>query len=209
MLLGHRAAYEALQPVMSEPPYGGAPKAPVLFIKPRNTLAHDRDPVVVPAGVEALEVGACLGLVIGQTACNVPSERALDRVGGYVIVNDVSVPHTDYYRPAIRLKCRDGFCPLGPRVMPASSISNPDALNVRVFIDGRLESSASTADLVHPITQILSDVTEFMTLSPGDVLAVGVGFPAPRVRPGQRVRIEIDEVGALENPFVAAETGRT
>jgi 5-oxopent-3-ene-1,2,5-tricarboxylate decarboxylase/2-hydroxyhepta-2,4-diene-1,7-dioate isomerase len=209
MLLSHRAAYEALKPVMNQPPYGGAPKAPVLFIKPRNTLARDRDAVVVPADIAELEAGACLGLVIGQTACNVPSERALDVIGGYVIVNDVSVPHADYYRPAIRLKCRDGFCPLGPQVTPSASVRNPDALNVRVFIDGRMASSASTRDLVHPIAQILSDVTEFMTLSPGDVLAVGVGFPAPRVRAGQRVRIEIDEVGALENPFGAAEAVRT
>jgi 5-oxopent-3-ene-1,2,5-tricarboxylate decarboxylase/2-hydroxyhepta-2,4-diene-1,7-dioate isomerase len=121
-----------------------------------------------------------------------------------VIVNDVSVPHADYYRPAIRMKCHDGFCPIGPSVVPGALIGNPGALNVRAFVDERLQSSASTADLVSPIEQILSDVTEFMTLSPGDVLAVGVGFPHPRVRAGQRVRIEIENIGVLENPFVAA-----
>jgi 5-oxopent-3-ene-1,2,5-tricarboxylate decarboxylase / 2-hydroxyhepta-2,4-diene-1,7-dioate isomerase len=194
---------------MSQPPYGGAPKAPVLYIKPRNTLAENGDPVFVPTGVAELEVRACLALVVGQTACNVASERALEMIAGYVIVNDVSVPHTEYYRPAIRLKCRDGFCPIGPRVVPSASVRNPDALTVQVFIDGRRESSASTADLINPIAQILSDVTEFMTLSPGDVLAVSVGFPAPRVQAGQRVRIEIDEIGVLENPFIAAEAVRT
>jgi 5-oxopent-3-ene-1,2,5-tricarboxylate decarboxylase / 2-hydroxyhepta-2,4-diene-1,7-dioate isomerase len=194
---------------MSEPPYGGAPRAPVLYIKPRNTLANDGDSVVVPTGAEELEAAACLGVVIGQTACNVPRERAFSVIGGYVVVNDVSVPHAEYYRPAIRLKCRDGFCPIGPSVAARVSVANPDALNVRTLVDGRLQSAASTADLIHPIAQILSDVTEFMTLSPGDVLAVRIGFPAPRVRAGQRVRIEIDNVGALENPFVAAEASRT
>ncbi len=188
---------------MGQPPYGGAPKAPVLYIKPRNTLAQNGDPVIVPAGVEELDLTPCLGIVIGQPACNVPKKGARDVVGGYVIVNDVSVPHADYYRPAIRMKCRDGFCPIGPSVVPSALVGNPGALNVRVFVDGRLQSSASTADLVSPIEQILSDVTEFMTLSPGDVLAVGVGFPPARVRAGQVARIEVESIGVLENPFLA------
>ena len=202
-LLSHRAAYDALKPMMPQPPYGGAPKAPVLFIKPRNTLANGGDAVVVPAGVDELEVRACLGIVIGQPACHVTKERARDVVGGYVIVNDVSVPHADYYRPAIRMKCRDGFCPIGPSVVPSTRVDDPGALELQVFVDGRLQSSASTADLVSPIEQILSDVTEFMTLSPGDVLAIGVGFPPTRVRAGQVVRIVVDNIGTLENPFTA------
>jgi 5-oxopent-3-ene-1,2,5-tricarboxylate decarboxylase/2-hydroxyhepta-2,4-diene-1,7-dioate isomerase len=205
-LLSQRAAFDALKPTMSQAPYSGAPKAPVLYIKPRNTLARNGDAVAVPAGVEELEVNACLGVVIGQPACDVPEERAMGVIAGYVIVNDVSVPHADYYRPAIRHKCRDGFCPIGPAVVPGAAVGNPNALNVRVIVDDRLQSSATTADLVQPIEQILSDVTEFMTLSPGDVLAVGVAFPAPRVRAGQRVRIEIGKVGSLENPFVAEGT---
>jgi 5-oxopent-3-ene-1,2,5-tricarboxylate decarboxylase/2-hydroxyhepta-2,4-diene-1,7-dioate isomerase len=189
---------------MGQPPYGGPPQAPVLYIKPRNTLAGHGDAVVIPSGVEELEVTPCLGVVIGQPACNVSRARAKEVIGGYVIVNDVSVPHADYYRPAIRMKCRDGFCPIGPSVVPGALIGNPGALKVRVFVDERLQSSASSADLVAPVEQILSDVTEFMTLSPGDVLAIGIGFPRPRVRAGQRVRIEIENVGSLENPFVAA-----
>src|SRR6185503_11068790 len=157
-LLSHRAAYDALKPVMSQPPYNGAPKGPVLFIKPRNTLARSGDAVVVPSGVDELEVSACLGIVIGQTACNVPRERATAFVAGYVVVNDVSVPHADYYRPAIRHKCRDGFCPMGPAVVP---VADPDSLNVRVFVDDQLCGSATTAALVHPVGQILRAVTEF------------------------------------------------
>lgn len=199
-LLSHKAACDALKPAMTRAPYGAAPKAPVLYIKPRNTLADPGDAVVVPSGVEALDVLPCLGIVIGQPACNVPAVRARDVIRGYVIVNDVSVPHTDYYRPAIRLKCRDGFCPIGPAV---ASVGDPGALEVRVFVDGQLRSTASTADLVSPIEQVLSDVTEFMTLSPGDVLALGIGFPPTRVRAGQVARIEVESIGSLENPFVA------
>jgi len=200
-LLNHRSALAALGAAAEEPPYRGAPRAPVLYLKPRNTLAGDGDAVTVPAGIAELEIGACLALVIGRAACRVSEARALDYVAGYLIVNDVSVPHSYYYRPSVRCKARDGFCPLGPHLTAAAAVADPDALGIRVYIDGLLCHSASTADLIRPVARLLADVTEFMTLSPGDVLAVGAAAPAPRVRAGQRVRIEIDALGSLTNAF--------
>ena len=201
-LLNHRSALEALGEAVNAPPYQAPPRAPVLYVKPRNTLAADGDAVRVPAGVAELEVGACLGLVIGRTACRVPAARALEHLAGYVIVNDVSVPHLPYYRPSIPCKARDGFCPLGPRVVARAAITDPDALTIRVRIDGLLRQTASTAALLRPVAELLQDVTEFMTLAPGDVLATGAPAPAPRVRPGQHVSIEIDGLGTLQNAFV-------
>jgi 5-oxopent-3-ene-1,2,5-tricarboxylate decarboxylase/2-hydroxyhepta-2,4-diene-1,7-dioate isomerase len=87
-------------------------------------------------------------------------------------------------------------------VVPRASIANPDALTVRVYVDGELKQTATTTQLVRPVAKLLAAVTDFMTLLPGDVLAVGVASPAPRVRAGQRARIEIDGLGRLENPFV-------
>jgi 5-oxopent-3-ene-1,2,5-tricarboxylate decarboxylase / 2-hydroxyhepta-2,4-diene-1,7-dioate isomerase len=75
-------------------------------------------------------------------------------------------------------------------------------LTIRVYIDGELTHTATTSQLVRPVARLLADVTDFMTLAPGDVLAVGVASPAPRVRAGQQARIEIDGLGWLENPFV-------
>ena len=201
-LLNHRTAWQSLGDAVNQPPYNGAPKAPVLYVKPQNTLAAGGNPVLVPSGVLELEIGACLGLVIGRVACRLEELSALDYLAGYLIVNDVSVPHQPYYRPSIRSRARDGFCPLGPRVMPRSTVPDPDNLNIRVFIDGELKQQATTSQLVRPVGKLLADVTEFMTLSPGDVLAVGAAAPAPRVRAGQRARIEIDGLGRLENPFV-------
>jgi 5-oxopent-3-ene-1,2,5-tricarboxylate decarboxylase/2-hydroxyhepta-2,4-diene-1,7-dioate isomerase len=202
-LLNHRTALAALGSAVDAPPYKGAPRSPVLYIKPRNTLAADGAAVLVPAGVPELEIGACLGLVIGHSATRVAQADALGYLAGYVIVNDVSVPHPQYYRPSIRYKARDGFCPLGPRVVARAAVADPDALSVRVYVDGELKHSASTAQLVRGAARLLADVTEFMTLAPGDVLAVGVAAPAPRIRAGQQARIEIDGLGGLENPFVA------
>jgi 5-oxopent-3-ene-1,2,5-tricarboxylate decarboxylase/2-hydroxyhepta-2,4-diene-1,7-dioate isomerase len=201
-LLNHRTAWQSLGDAVNQPPYNAAPKAPVLYVKPQNTLAAGGDPVLVPPGVMELEIGACLGLVIGRAACRLEELSALDYLAGYLIVNDVSVPHQPYYRPSIRSRARDGFCPMGPRVIPGAAVPDPDNLNIRVFIDGELKQQATTSQLVRPVRKLLADVTEFMTLSPGDVLAVGAAAPAPRVRADQRARIEIDGLGHLENAFV-------
>ncbi len=201
-LLNHRTALEALGDGVNRPPYKGAPQAPVLYLKPRNTLASYGEPIVVPPGVAEVEIGASLGLVIGRPSCQLSEEHALEHVAGYLIVNDVSVPHLQYYRPSIPCKARDGFCPLGPRVAPRGAIANPDAVILRVYVDGELKQTANTSQLVRPVAKLLAEVTEFMTLAPGDILAVGVAAPAPRVRAGQRARIEIDGLGRLENPVV-------
>jgi 5-oxopent-3-ene-1,2,5-tricarboxylate decarboxylase/2-hydroxyhepta-2,4-diene-1,7-dioate isomerase len=201
-LLNHRTALQALGDAVNQAPYNAPPQAPVLYIKPHNTLAADGEPIVVPTGVAELEIGASLGLVIGRPSSHLPEGQAMEHLAGYLIVNDVSVPHLPYYRPSIPCKARDGFCPLGPRVVSRAAIANPDALTLRVYIDGELKQTATTSELVRPVAKLLADVTDFMTLLPGDVLAVGVAAPAPRLRAGQRARIEIDGLGRLENPFV-------
>ena len=203
-LLNHRSALEVLGDAVNRPPYNAAPAAPVLYIKPRNTLAPSGGVVTIPAGTPELEVGACLGLVIGRTACKVAESRALDYVAGYLIVADVSIPHGSYHRPSIRFKARDGFCPLGPAVTARAAVANPDALTIRTHLDGALVQTASTADLIRPAARLLTDVTEFMTLAPGDVLALGAAWPAPRVRSGQTAMIEIDGLSGLTTRFMDA-----
>lgn len=203
-LLNHADALAALGAAAHAPPYKAPPRAPVLYIKPRNTWADDGDTIVVPAGVSELEIGATVGLVIGRTACRVREEDALSFVAGCVIVNDVSVPHASYYRPSLRFKARDGFCPIGPFVA-MGQVGSPDALQVQVEVDGVRVHRSSTAGLVRPAARLLAEVSEFMTLSPGDVLMLGVAGGAPRARAGQRVGILIDGLGRLDNTLVTDE----
>jgi len=203
-LLNQRGALAALGTAINEPPYKAAPKAVVLYVKPRNTLAADGADILLPADATELEVGANLGLVIGRTACRVDPAEALQHIAGYLIVNDISVPHLPYYRPSVRFKARDGFCPLGPRVTPRAAVADPAALTITVRVDGELRQSASTADLIRPVATLLAEVTEFMTLAPGDVLAVGAAAGAPRVRAGQEVVVEISGLGCLSNRIVGA-----
>src|SRR5258708_9458968 len=182
-LLNHRSALAALGDAVNQPPYGAPPDAPVLYIKPRNTLGKSGSVVRIAVGITELEVGACLGLVIGRTACRVSEPRALDYVAGYLIVADVSIPHASYHRPAIRFKARDGYCPLGPAVTARAAVANPDALTVRTYVADVLVQTASTGDWIRPAARWLTDLTEFMTLPPGDVLPRGGAAPAARIRP--------------------------
>jgi 5-oxopent-3-ene-1,2,5-tricarboxylate decarboxylase / 2-hydroxyhepta-2,4-diene-1,7-dioate isomerase len=201
-LLNHRSALEALGESVNQPPYKAPPGAPVLYIKPRKTLGLSGDAVRIPAGTPDLEVGACVGVVIGRTACRISESRALDYVAGYLIVADVSIPHANYHRPCVRFKARDGFCPLGPSVTARAAVADPDALTLRTYLDGVLVQTASTADLIRPAARLLADITEFMTLAPGDVLALGAAGPAPRARSGQTATIGIDGLGSLSIPFM-------
>ena len=154
-LLNHRDALAALGEQVHAAPYKAPPKAPILYIKPRNTWAQPGAAVVVPADAPELEMGATLGLVIGRTACHVGVTDALSFVAGYVVMNDISVPHAAVYRPSMRFKCRDGFCPMGP-VVPASSHINPDALAITVSIDEAVVHRSSTAGLIRPVASYWS-----------------------------------------------------
>jgi 5-oxopent-3-ene-1,2,5-tricarboxylate decarboxylase/2-hydroxyhepta-2,4-diene-1,7-dioate isomerase len=202
-LLNHRDALAALGDWVHKVPYKAAPNAPILYIKPRNTIVGSGTPVVVPEDVPELEMGATLGLVVGRTACNIDAANALDFLAGYTVVNDISVPHASFYRPSMRFKCHDGFCPVGTILMPRTSVANPDDLQIEVAIDGVAVHRSTTTGLIRPVAQLLADVTEFMTLHPGDILSVGVAAASPRARSGQRVTITIEGVGLLENTLVS------
>ena len=204
-LLNFRGAWAAMEPAMHREPHHKPPVHPVLYIKPANTWCGAGDPVMLPPEVEEIEVGATLGLVMGRTASRVRAEDALDCVAGYIIVNDVTIPHTSVLRPPLKQKCRDGFCPMSALV-PAAEVRDPDALAIRVYVNGELRMTNSTAHLVRNVRQLIADVSEFMSLAPGDVLLVGVPEDAPRARAGDRVAIEIDGLGHLESHLRAEGT---
>lgn len=204
-LLNHAPQLEALGDAVNQPPYKAPPQFPVLAVKPRHMLAADGDAVVVPTGADELEVGASLGIVIGRMACRLPVAQALEFVAGYLIVNEVQLPLTSHYRPAVRLKARDGHCVLGARVVPRSQVPDADALVVQVSVDGALVQQSSTGGRVRGVAQLLADVTEFMTLQPGDVLLLGAAHDAPRVCAGQAVAVHIEGLGSLHNRIVAEE----
>jgi 5-oxopent-3-ene-1,2,5-tricarboxylate decarboxylase / 2-hydroxyhepta-2,4-diene-1,7-dioate isomerase len=198
-LLNYKGTLAALGNEVYEVPYKEPPKAPILYIKPVNTIIGYGMPIPLPSDVPQLEVGVALGVVIGRNASRVKEDEAMEYVAGYTVVNDISVPHKSFYRPAISQKARDGFCPVGPWIIERDAVANPNALGIRVYINGELRKENTTENLIRSVSRLIADVTDFMTLSVGDMLLVGVPENAPIVRAGDRIRIEIDEVGILEN----------
>lgn len=202
-LLNHRPAIAAIGAAVNELPYKAAPAAPVLYQKPGNTLATDGASVVVPAEANELELGVALGVVIKRTACRVRAAQALDYVAGYIAVADICIPHGIFYRPSLRFRARDGFCVLAPAATPESAIANPDTLAIKVLVDGDLAQESTTGDRVRSVSHLLEDVTDFMTLSPGDILMTGVSAGAAKVKAGQRAQVDIAGLSPINICFVA------
>ena len=188
-------------------PYKAPPVAPVLYIKPRNTLAVSGARVLVPADAGCLEIGAALAVVIGRTACRVAPADALERVAGYTLVADLSVPHTSFYPPSVRHKARDGSCLIGPQVAARAALPRSGDLALTVSINGVVVHVARTSSTQRPLARLLADVTEFMTLHPGDVLMLGVAAGAPHARAGQRFAVACEGIGRLEAALVAEADG--
>lgn len=205
-LLNDPQQLAALGDAVHQPPHKAPPAHPVLALRPRNTLAGDGDAIGVPPGAPALQTGPGLGLVIGRTACRVPAASALDWVAGYLVANSLGLPVSSHYRPAVRQMARDGFCPLGPVVTPAAAVPHPDDLAVTLLVDGLPAWQGRTGGRVRGVARLLSDVSAFMTLQPGDVLLLGITADAPLALPGQSLAVTIDGLGTLHNTLVVEGT---
>jgi 5-oxopent-3-ene-1,2,5-tricarboxylate decarboxylase/2-hydroxyhepta-2,4-diene-1,7-dioate isomerase len=201
-LLNDRAALEALGDAMHAAPYKSPPKAPVLYLKPRNTLAGHRGQIVIPDDTLGVEVGASLGIVIGRNATQVSAERAFDYIAGYTVVADLSVPHASVYRPSVRFRARDGFCVVGPAVVAARHVANPDELAIAVSLNDAGAFAASTASSVRDVARLLADITEFMTLAAGDVITLGVPHGSPIAHVGDAATLSIGALPPLHVSFI-------
>ncbi len=194
VVLNDPATLAALGNAAHAPPYKAPPQAPVLYIKPRNTLAGPGTTVPMAGDAAAFEVGAALGLVIGRTACAVQPGQALAHLAGCTLVLDLSLPHDSFYRPQVRLKARDGSCLVGPAVRGI----DPDAALLTLAVDDHVVQRIDCSRMQRSAARLLADVSEFMTLRPGDVLMLGLAAGAPQVRSGQRFALSATGLGTLE-----------
>ena len=196
--LNHRSQLDAWREAFQQAPYKTPPKTAVWFIKPRNTVIGDGGSIPYPQG-ETVQSGATVALIVGKIARKIAVEDAAAYIAGYALANDVSLPEESFYRPAIKAKCRDGFCPLGA----LAPLSNVDNLTIITEINGREADSWNTADLQRSAAELLSALSEFATLNPGDAILIGTPHSRVTLRPGDRVRILAEGFPALENPVVA------
>jgi 5-oxopent-3-ene-1,2,5-tricarboxylate decarboxylase/2-hydroxyhepta-2,4-diene-1,7-dioate isomerase len=202
VVLNFRADIDALGDALRQPPYLAPPRAPVLYVKPANTWSADGDDIPLPAGAELVQVAATLALVIGRVACRVDASRALAHVASVRVVNDVTLPHASVYRPAIRERCRDGFCPMGGPVAVTDLAALLARARFRTRINGAVQQDTGAEMMVRAPASLLAAVSDFMTLLPGDLLLLGAPRQSPTARAGDVVTVEVDEVGSLENRIV-------
>lgn len=198
VILNDQASIAALGDQLNEAPYKAPNKAPVLYVKPRNTQVASGSTVTLPNEAEAVEVGATIGLVIGQPTSRVSVDDATSHIAGLVAVADLSLPHSSYYRPAIREKCFDGACPMAGDMVSLANAGDLAALEIKTFVNGEQVASRSFGDWVRSVPVLLQDVSEFMSLNEGDVLLTGVQYQAPQAKAGDQVKVEITNVGSVE-----------
>jgi len=189
------------------------PEQPVIFMKPSTAVTDPGSPILLPAACEhgpEVDYEAELAVVIGRPARNVPAERALDYVFGYTCANDVSARRWQKHAGGgqwVRGKSFDTFCPLGPVLVTADEIPDPQALPIRSVLNGRTMQSSSTADMIFPVAELIAFISRDTTLLPGTVILTGtpegVGFarqPAVYLADGDTIEISIEGIGTLSNP---------
>jgi acylpyruvate hydrolase len=199
--LGLNYADHAAEAKMAIPP------APVLFAKFRNSLIGPRDTIILPRVSNEIDYEAELAVVIGRPCKDVTEKEALNYVAGYTIMNDVSARdlqmRTSQWTAG---KAIDTFAPMGPGIVPASEIPNPQALTLSARVNGQTLQHASTELMIFSVAYTIAYISSIMTLVPGDIIATGtpagVGFirkPPIFLHDGDVVEIEIERIGTIVN----------
>lgn len=188
------------------------PKEPIIFLKATTCVQGANDPVMLPKGSVKTDWEVELGVVIGRQARYVSQKEALDHVAGYCVVNDVSEREYQIERGGTWDKGKgcDTFGPIGPWLVTRDEVPNPQRLALWLDVNGERMQTGSTRTMVFGVAKIISYVSQFMTLMPGDVIAtgtppgVGMGMKPPRfLRAGDTMTLGIEGLGEQTQPVVA------
>jgi 2-keto-4-pentenoate hydratase/2-oxohepta-3-ene-1,7-dioic acid hydratase in catechol pathway len=179
------------------------PTKPMMFLMPNTAVAGPGDPIVLPSDAGQVDYEGELAVIIGRVCKDVPVERVGEVVLGYTIANDVSA--REWQRGDgqwARAKGFDTSCPLGPYIVPAADLDVSD-LRIVTRLDGEVVQDGTTADMVFDVPTLVSYVSRYFTLLPGDVLCTGTPAGVGPMVDGQRVEVEIEGIGVLSNPVVS------
>ncbi len=177
------------------------PDRPLLFLKPPSAVAGPGDEIVLPAGKERVDHEAELAVVIGEQARNVDRAAAEEYIAGYTCFNDISNrDDQDREQNWVRGKAFDNSAPMGPAIAPPEALSEDASIELRV--NGEIRQSSTIEHLIFSIPELLEEITTYMTLEPGDVIATGTPEGVGPLSDGDEVEIEIEGVGTLEHTTV-------
>ncbi len=178
------------------------PSVPLIFLKPSTAVIGPNESIVLPYGCRRVDYEGELAVVIGKRAKNVPAAKAAEYILGYTCFNDVSDREAQTVDGQwTRAKGYDTFAPLGPWIETGIS---PHNLRLETYVNGELRQSASTRELVFGVPELVSFISDIMTLLPGDVIATGTPAGVGSLKPGDVVQVKIEGIGALTNPVVNA-----
>ena len=183
-----------------------APEEPLVFIKGEGALIGHRAFTRRPAGVKFMHYECELTVVIGKTARRVKRDDAYDFVAGYTVANDYAIRDylENWYRPNLRVKNRDTCTPIGPWLVDAADIPNPQALALQTSVNGKITQSGNTQDMIFDVPFLIEYFSNFMTLQPGDLILTGTPDGVVDCQPGDVVVTEIEGIGALVNTLQGA-----
>ncbi len=181
---------------------------PPIFFKPPSSVVGPGEAIVLPPESREVHYEAELAVVIARRGVRVPAEYALQMVGGYTALNDVTArdlqrEDIERRRPFDRAKSFDTFCPMGPVVATPRTVPDPDRLRITLRVNGQVRQDASTSQMILPVARIIEYVSRYMSLEPGDVIATGTPAGVGPLHPGDVVEVEVEGVGSLRNPVVA------
>jgi acylpyruvate hydrolase len=190
----------------------GTFQVPPLFAKFRNALCGPTSPIVLPRLSEQVDYEGELAVVIGRRCKDVSEREALACVAGYTIMNDVSARDLQMQTSQWTAgKTLDSFAPMGPGIMPASDIPDPQTLQITTRVNGVTLQEGNTRDMIFPVSRTVAFLSSLMTLEPGDLIATGtpsgVGFkrqPPVFLKAGDIVEVEIERIGTIRNPVIEA-----
>ena len=180
------------------------PAEPVLFMKATSAICGPFDDVLIPPGSEKTDWEVELGIVIGDRAKHVSEENALNHVAGYCVINDLSERAYQLERCGqwVKGKSYDTFAPMGPWLVTRDEVPDPSNLSLWLEVDGHRYQSGSTQKMVFGVAKLVSYLSSFMTLNPGDIISTGtppgVGLgqkPPVYLKPGQTMRLSVDGLG--------------
>ena len=177
------------------------PETPLVFLKGGSTFTGHKGFSPRPAGANQMHPECELVAVIGKPARRVSRADALDHVSGYTIANDYAIREylENFYRPNLRVKNRDATTPLGPWIVDAAEVGDPQTLNLLTTVNGVTVQSGSTADMVFSVAALIEHLSDFMTLMPGDMILTGTPTGVHFVADGDVVVCEIEKIGQLIN----------
>lgn len=176
------------------------PKEPMMFLIPNTAVIGPDDPVVMPPQSERVDYEGEVAVVIGRMCRDVSPEEAAKSIFGYTCANDVTARDLQKSDGQwARAKGFDTFCPIGPWIETDLDLSD---LRVRTRLDGETVQDGTTADMIHDVPTLISYASQAFTLLPGDVILTGTPEGVGPVQPGQRVEVEVQDIGTLANPYV-------